>query len=383
MPRASAAQSRRRSVANPTFARPRRRSPSRKRRSISAPRGQPRRRFIRDVHALGCGIPATRLSGPTGEVEPVRGVFHYWSAGAMVTLPLLNRNQGAVAAAQAQRTAAVAQADAVSLTANAELAAARIRDINARRALEARTPLRPSAWRQNLGVVRARTELGRGTLLDVLNEERRYLDLERAYTDVLREAFDARQTLKEASERPMKGDSRMMLRWAAVIAAAVALLVVGAGTTYLVMRTAARPAVGTSGQPVASSGRAGSSTAPEPSGHPASAGAPADVAVTLTPEAIERAGIRLAPVTAGTGGSTLRLPGVIEANAYKQVVVTPLVGGRVTRYLSNSVSVFDAVRRWQNSSAPNCQKRRCDISPPPRSWMPTSVNCSEPRSWWK
>jgi hypothetical protein len=35
-------------------------------------------------------------------------------------------------------------------------------------------------------------------LLDVLNEQRRYLDLERAYTEVLREAFDARQTLKEA-----------------------------------------------------------------------------------------------------------------------------------------------------------------------------------------
>ena len=136
--------------------------------------------------------------GPTGELERVRGVFHYWSAGAMVTLPLLNRNQGAVAAAQAQRTAAAAQVDAVRLTAQSEIAAARARDVNARRALDAYTAEAVGLARQNLDVVRQTYELGRGTLLDVLNEQRRYLDLERAYTDVLREAFDARQTLKEA-----------------------------------------------------------------------------------------------------------------------------------------------------------------------------------------
>ena len=143
------------------------------------------------------GFPQ-RGFGPTGELERVRGVFHYWSAGAMVTLPLLNRNQGAVAAAQAQRTAAAAQVDAVRLTAQSELAAARVRDVNARRALDAYTAEAVGLARQNLDVVRQTYELGRGTLLNVLNEQRRYLDLERAYTDVLREAFDARQTLKEA-----------------------------------------------------------------------------------------------------------------------------------------------------------------------------------------
>jgi cobalt-zinc-cadmium efflux system outer membrane protein len=143
------------------------------------------------------GFPQ-RGFAPTGELERVRGVFHYWSAGAMVTLPLLNRNQGAVAAAQAQRTAAAAQVDAVRLTAQSEVAAARARDLNARRALDAYTAEAVGLARQNLDVVRQTYELGRGTLLDVLNEQRRYLDLERAYTDVLREAFDARQTLKEA-----------------------------------------------------------------------------------------------------------------------------------------------------------------------------------------
>jgi len=143
------------------------------------------------------GFPQ-RGFGPTGDLERVRGVFHYWSAGAMVTLPLLNRNQGATAAAQAERAAAAAQADAARLTAQSEVAAARVRDVNARRALDAYTADAIGLARQNLDIVRQTYELGRGTLLDVLNEQRRYLDLERAYTDVLREAFEARQTLKEA-----------------------------------------------------------------------------------------------------------------------------------------------------------------------------------------
>jgi len=143
------------------------------------------------------GFPQ-RGFGPSGDLERVRGVFHYWSAGAMVTLPVLNRNQGATAAAQAERAAAVAEADGARLNAQSEIAAARVRDVAARRALDAYTAEAIGLARQNLDVVRQTYELGRGTLLDVLNEQRRYLDLERAYTDVLREAFDARQTLKEA-----------------------------------------------------------------------------------------------------------------------------------------------------------------------------------------
>ena len=132
----------------------------------------------------------------------------------------------------------------------------------------------------------------------------------------------------------MNADSRMTLRGPAAIAAAVALRVVGAGIAYLVMRSAVQPTVRTVGQPVASGAPAGARGEQPPAGTPTSEGALPDVAVTLTPEAVERAGIRLAPVAAGTGGSTLRLPGGIEPNAYKQVVVTPLVAGRVTRVLA-------------------------------------------------
>jgi cobalt-zinc-cadmium efflux system outer membrane protein len=146
---------------------------------------------------MDAGFPQQGLS-PTGAFEPIRSVFHYVSVGAMLTLPVRNRNQGAVAAAEAARVGAAAQLEAARLAAQAEVAAARSRDGYAHQALDAYTGDTIALARHNLDVIRQTYELGRGTLLDVLNEQRRYLDVERAYTDVLREAYDARQELKAA-----------------------------------------------------------------------------------------------------------------------------------------------------------------------------------------
>ena len=146
---------------------------------------------------MDAGFPQQGLS-PAGALEPIRSVFHYVSLGAMVTLPLQNRNQGAVAAAEAERAGATAQLEAARLAAQSEIAAARSRDRHARQALDAYTSDTIALARQNLDVVRQTYELGRGTLLDVLNEQRRYLDVERAYTDALREAYEARQSLRAA-----------------------------------------------------------------------------------------------------------------------------------------------------------------------------------------
>ena len=44
--------------------------------------------------------------------------------------------------------------------------------------------------RQNLNVVGQSYELGRVTVFEVLAERRRYLDLERAYTEALRAAYE-------------------------------------------------------------------------------------------------------------------------------------------------------------------------------------------------
>jgi outer membrane protein, heavy metal efflux system len=146
---------------------------------------------------MDAGFPQRGFSNDGG-LERVRGLFHYVSGGAMVTVPVRNRNQGEIAAAQAVRAGAAATLAAVQLTAQAEIAAAKIRDDYARRAIAAYAEDARGLARQNLDVVRQTYELGRATLFDVLNEQRRYLDLERAYTTALREAYDAHTALRRA-----------------------------------------------------------------------------------------------------------------------------------------------------------------------------------------
>jgi RND family efflux transporter MFP subunit len=69
-----------------------------------------------------------------------------------------------------------------------------------------------------------------------------------------------------------------------------------------------------------------------------------DVIVTLTDEAMKRAGIEIATVEAGSATDVLRLPAVVEPNAYARVSVTPLVTGRVT---SVSAQLGAQVRQGQ------------------------------------
>ncbi|MGH9345799.1 MAG: TolC family protein [Vicinamibacterales bacterium] len=146
---------------------------------------------------MDAGFPQRGFS-PDGTVAPIRGLFHYVSVGAMVTIPLLNRNQGEVAAARAERTGAAAAYDAARLGAEAELAAARARDDRARQAVKLYTAGAQTLARQNVTVVRQSYELGRVTVFDVLAEQRRYLDVERAFTDALRAAYEARTALNRA-----------------------------------------------------------------------------------------------------------------------------------------------------------------------------------------
>jgi cobalt-zinc-cadmium efflux system outer membrane protein len=134
---------------------------------------------------------------PDGVLEPIQGTFRYLVGGATLTLPLRNRNQGAVAAARAERAGAEARRDAVRLAAQAEIAAASVQDARARRALQIiEGAVRLS--RQNLDVVRQTYELGRATIVEVLAEQRRYLELEATYNATLRTTYEARVMLLRA-----------------------------------------------------------------------------------------------------------------------------------------------------------------------------------------
>ena len=80
----------------------------------------------------------------------------------------------------------------VQLTAAFEIAEARVRLDQARRAVEVyQDGVMPLA-RRNLETVRETYELGRATVLDVLTEQRRFLETERGYTEALREAHASR-----------------------------------------------------------------------------------------------------------------------------------------------------------------------------------------------
>lgn len=52
--------------------------------------------------------------------------------------------------------------------------------------------------------------------------------------------------------------------------------------------------------------------------------------VSLSSELAARAGVRAVPVESSALSASLRVPGYVETNAYKQVAVTPVAGGRVT-----------------------------------------------------
>jgi outer membrane protein TolC len=52
--------------------------------------------------------------------------------------------------------------------------------------------------RRNLDVVRQAYRLGRGTLLDVIAEQRRYIEIENGYTDVLKQVYDAAVEIERA-----------------------------------------------------------------------------------------------------------------------------------------------------------------------------------------
>jgi outer membrane protein, heavy metal efflux system len=140
------------------------------------------------------------LSGLTerGELRPITDVFHYVGGGVTVTLPVRNRNQGNIAAALAESRARERRLDAANLMVRQDVAAAFTQQEAAERALATYTRGVWEVARQNLSVVRKAYELGRHSLLDVIAEQRRYIEVEMGYTDALKHAYDTAVSLERA-----------------------------------------------------------------------------------------------------------------------------------------------------------------------------------------
>jgi outer membrane protein, heavy metal efflux system len=140
------------------------------------------------------------LNGLTerGETRPITDIFHYVGGGVTVMLPVRNRNQGNIAAAFAATQAAERRADFATLTVRQEVAAAFIQHQAAQRSLEIYAQGVRELARQNLEVMRKAYELGRTSLLDVITEQRRYIDVEMGYTDALKQVYDAMVDIERA-----------------------------------------------------------------------------------------------------------------------------------------------------------------------------------------
>jgi len=133
------------------------------------------------------------LNGLTdrGGTRPIQDTFHYVGGGVTIMLPVRNRNQGNVAAATADAQGAERKREAAELIIRQEVAAAFTQLDAAQRALEIYTRGVRDVASRNLGVVRQAYELGRIPVLDVIAEQRRYIDIEMGYTDALKLVYDA------------------------------------------------------------------------------------------------------------------------------------------------------------------------------------------------
>jgi outer membrane protein, heavy metal efflux system len=137
---------------------------------------------------MGFGLNGLTASGAT---RPIQDVFHFFGAGVSITLPVRNRNQGNIAAASAEREAAARREEFAALTVRQEVEAAFTQWEAARRSLDLYARGVRDVARRNLDVVRRSHELGRLGLLEVIAEQRRYIDIEQGYTEALRQVYDA------------------------------------------------------------------------------------------------------------------------------------------------------------------------------------------------
>jgi RND family efflux transporter MFP subunit len=138
----------------------------------------------------------------------------------------------------------------------------------------------------------------------------------------------------------------LVRRYVAVGLAAVALLVVGAAGG--VVWSERRGVSDGRGKGVAAA--LDSKTMPGMPGMPGAAGSATPtktdeaVEVSLTPEAIERAGIKVADVKSQTSASGVTVPGTVMSNAYRDTKVNSLVGGIVRQA---TVELGASVRRGE------------------------------------
>ncbi len=137
-----------------------------------------------------------------GQLVPIEGRFHSVVMGVTLDLPVRNRNQGALAAAVSERAAATQRREFAELTVQREVASAFALHQSAARAAEIYRVGVQGQANANLEVVRQTYELGSKSLLDVIAEQRRFIEVQTGYIDALVDTYQARVEIERATASP-------------------------------------------------------------------------------------------------------------------------------------------------------------------------------------
>jgi membrane fusion protein, heavy metal efflux system len=140
----------------------------------------------------------------------------------------------------------------------------------------------------------------------------------------------------------MTEESPLIVSRRTAVAAVLLVLAAGAGGMWLVMRDRIAPPTHSTAM---SSPGVANGTPTAGAELTSDSNALADIVVPLTKDAVDRAGLVVTAVSTQAQAEDVLLPGTVEPNAYGQVSVTPLVGGRVVRV---SAQLGDRVRRGQS-----------------------------------
>jgi len=148
-------------------------------------------------------FPLFGLTTP-GTLSPIRDHDRVLTGGLSITLPLLSRNQGNIEAARARQAAATLRREYVERSIRAQITGAYGRYIAAREAVQAfdASVIRPAE--ESVKVLRASYTAGEVRLFDVLTEQRRLIDTQKAYTEAIRQEALARVALERAVGAPLQ-----------------------------------------------------------------------------------------------------------------------------------------------------------------------------------
>lgn len=147
---------------------------------------------------MNFGFPQSGFNS-SGQLVPISGRFHSLAVGITLDLPVRNRNQGLIAAAVAEKTAARLRREFGELTVRREVASAFARYQSAARAAEIYRVGVQGQANANLEVVRQTYELGSKNLLDVIAEQRRFIEVQTGYIEALVNTYQARVEIERAT----------------------------------------------------------------------------------------------------------------------------------------------------------------------------------------